>query len=527
MRYYGLNEDDVNKFRSRDVMKNLFESLNENENFISYKIAEGLGEFENKKTVNTLIDALEDDDESVREMVINTLGRIGDRNSVTSLISHIENNDELKELVILALGEIGGRKSLEFIKLALNEDNLEIKLKAIEALGKISHPESIEELIYALMDDNLEVKLYSLASLGEIGDSKAIKPLRRFLNNRKWIVRKYALNALGKIAECPLEIFIKALNDKDYRVREKAVEIIGIRGDEKSIDSLKPMLNDSNDDVKQRVREILKKHQKLEFEIEQKEKTGRSDNLSKFIQKIGKDKVVEILSEYFEMEDMITREETDYPVEISHKIPGEKKEEISEEISGKTTAEDVDPILSDLCNQISDKIPKEKEMSEEISGKTQAEVDLEPILNDLCYGKYSVWWGAKEDLKELGPAAVEPLINLLEDENQTVRGRVVLALSEIGDERAITPLIKHLEVESTPNRKKIALSLYKFGKKAIKPLTEALKHQDFEIRESAAEALGEIGDKAALDSLEKALNDENVYVRNRVKTAIRRINTLN
>lgn len=491
MRFYSLNEDDVKQFKNRKVMKELIKSLNENENFTSYKVVEALGEFENKKTVASLITGLTDDDESVREMVINTLGRIGDRNAVKPLISNLDGvNDEFKELVILALGEIGGKKSLEFIKLALNEDNLEIKLRAIEALGKISNPESIEELIYALMDDNLEVKLNALASLGEIGDPKAIKPLNKFLKNRKWIVRKYSLNALGKIAECPIETFIKALDDEDCRVREKAVEIIGIRGDEKSIDSLKRVLNDPDEEVKLRAGEILKKHNKLEIKVIQEEKPGKLDNLGEFVKEIGKDKVIEILIEYLEVEDQSKMEIED---EISEDIREEIRAEIREEILEDTTEE------------------------------TPEEIDIDSLLQDLTDDNYSVWWSAKEDLKNLGEPAIMPLIDLLEDENKTVRGRVVLALSEIGDERAIAPLIKHLEFENTPMRKKIALSLNKFGKNAIKPLTEALKHQDFEVRESAAEALGEIGDPDALDSLENALKDENPYVRNRVETAIRRI----
>lgn len=128
--------------------------------------------------------------------------------------------------------------------------------------------------------------------------------------------------------------------------------------------------------------------------------------------------------------------------------------------------------------------------------KTQVK-DVESAISDLCSDNYSIWWGAKEDLKEIGYDAVKPLIELLEDENQAVRGRVVLVLSEIGDKEAITPLIKHLEFENMPIRKKIALSFYKFGENAIEPLTHALEQENFEIRESAAEALGEIGDESA------------------------------
>lgn len=512
MRFYSLTENDVEQFKNRKIMKEISRSLNENENFVNYKVAEGLGEFSNKKIVETLINALnEDDDESVKEMVINTLGRMGDRKAVAHLISNLDSlNDELKELIILALGEIGGKESLEFIKLALEENKLEIKLRAIEALGKISYPESTEELVYTLLEDNLEIKLYAIASLGEIGDAAAIRPLRKFLNNRKWIIRKYSLNSLGKITECPMEVFINALEDEDCRVREKAVEIIGIRGDENSIDRLNRVLDDPDEDVKLRASEILKKYDKLDFILLPEEKIERIDDINEFVNEIGKDEVVENLIDYLEEDKSEIKDNlTEIFDVISQRMP-EIQEEIKEEIGIDSSQEKID-IKSILEDEI------------DIDLFQDEEIDIEPLLYDLMDNDYIVWWGAKEDLRKLGEPAVMPLINLLDDENQTIRGRVVLALSEIGDERAIAPLIEHLEYENTVMRKKISLSLNKFGKNAVPPLIDALEHEDFEVRESAAEALGEIGEPDALEPLERASNDENVYVRNRAEAAIRRI----
>ena len=510
MRFYSLTENDVQQFKNRKIMRELTESLNENENFVNYKVAEGVGEFNNGKIVETLINALnEDDDESVKEMVINTLGRMGDRNAVAHLISNLDSlNDELKELIILALGEIGGKESLEFIKLALDENKLEIKLRAIEALGKISYPESTEELVYTLLEDDLEIKLYAIASLGEIGDPAAIRPLRKFINNRKWIIRKYSLNALGKISECPIEVFIKALEDEDYRVREKAVEIIGMRGDMNSMAYLNKMLNDPDDEVKLRTREILKQYITLDSLPE--EKIERIDDLNEFVNEIGKDEVVENLIDYLEEDKSVIKDNlTEIFDVISQRMP-EIQEEIQEEIGIDSSQEKID-IKSILEDEI------------DINLFQEEEIDIEPLLYDLKDNDYIIWWGAKEDLRKLGEAAVMPLIDLLEDDNQTIRGRVVLALSEIGDERAIVPLIEHLEYENTAMRKKIALSLNKFGENAVPPLISALEHEDFEVRESAVEALGEIGDPSALEPLERVSNDENVYVRNRAEAAIRRI----
>jgi HEAT repeat protein len=94
-------------------------------------------------------------------------------------------------------------------------------------------------------------------------------------------------------------------------------------------------------------------------------------------------------------------------------------------------------------------------------------------------------WGvrqsATEALVKIGPPSIEPSLKALRDENGDVRKSAAEALGKIGDKRAIEPLIK------------------------------ALGDENGDVRESAAEVLGKIGDKRAVEPLLKALEDENEY----------------
>lgn len=101
---------------------------------------------------------------------------------------------------------------------------------------------------------------------------------------------------------------------------------------------------------------------------------------------------------------------------------------------------------------------------------------------------------------ELGGAkaaeAVEPLLELLDDESEKVCGTAALALGRIGDKRALTPLIERLEDESAYVRASAAKALGSLGdKRAMKPLKSALTDDTPQVRKAATEALKRLGAK--------------------------------
>jgi hypothetical protein len=90
--------------------------------------------------------------------------------------------------------------------------------------------------------------------------------------------------------------------------------------------------------------------------------------------------------------------------------------------------------------------------------------------------------------------AVEPLIALLKDESEThsARFRAAEALGELGDRRAVEALIDVLENFREGD------SVYSVGQG---------------VRTEAAVALGKLGDPRAFDPLIEALEDDSLYVR--------------
>jgi HEAT repeat protein len=123
-------------------------------------------------------------------------------------------------------------------------------------------------------------------------------------------------------------------------------------------------------------------------------------------------------------------------------------------------------------------------------------------------------------LIQIGNQVVEPLIEVLKDQNWIVREGAVQALEKIEDTQAIYPLIEALK---DTNRKKVSDALRRIGPAAFEPLIEALKNEDSRIRGGAAMVLGEMKNPAAMDSLVKVTKDKDPLVRQLASSAIHMI----
>ena len=118
-----------------------------------------------------------------------------------------------------------------------------------------------------------------------------------------------------------------------------------------------------------------------------------------------------------------------------------------------------------------------------------------------------------------------PITQTYEAKSSWARVGAAYALGEIGDKRAIEPLIQTLKDEDSKIRSSVAEALGKIDdERVVEPLIQLLKDEAWAVRRKAAEALGEIGDKRSIAPLTHALEDENKWVREAARNALERIN---
>jgi HEAT repeat protein len=72
-------------------------------------------------------------------------------------------------------------------------------------------------------------------------------------------------------------------------------------------------------------------------------------------------------------------------------------------------------------------------------------------------------------------------------------------------------------------RQEVAGALIAIGDSSVDPLMDALRHEDRQVRGYATAALGEIGEKRAIEALNPLLQDEDRQVREAAAEALRKL----
>ena len=167
-------------------------------------------------------------------------------------------------------------------------------------------------------------------------------------------------------------------------------------------------------------------------------------------------------------------------------------------------------------------------------------------IYDWIFGKKSKDLIEMEESKEYkkirttqknNKVASDPLIQTLKDKynDWEVRKEAAVALGNKGDKKAVGPLIQILKDEfkdittsstSIPATvpKYIAEALGKIGAPAVKPLIKELKDENIYFREYIEEALRKIDDERAIEVLNQAMKNENdKFVRATEKKALENI----
>jgi HEAT repeat protein len=145
-----------------------------------------------------------------------------------------------------------------------------------------------------------------------------------------------------------------------------------------------------------------------------------------------------------------------------------------------------------------------------------------PYLMEALHDSY--WWYEREyaagdllaAIEKMGLAAVDPLIQALQDKEGTVRKFAATLLGRLGDPRAIEPLGMALYDLHHEVGKVAAESLSRFGVPSLEILVEALSHPEMWIRVHAIQALAKIEDLRVTPILLQMLNDPEREVKKQV-----------
>ena len=181
-------------------------------------------------------------------------------------------------------------------------------------------------------------------------------------------------------------------------------------------------------------------------------------------------------------------------------------------------------IIEPLIQGLKDNNPDVREIAAQILGKRRDEKAVEPLIELLEDEQLKVQKAAQDALSNIGEPALDPLIAYINDQNKSIHSReqAILALGGIG-EPVVESLIQLLAESATGFDGFAASALNDIGKPAVEPLIRTLEDDNPYVRAHAASILGGMRDERAIEPLTEALNDEDERVRTFAKTSLERI----
>jgi HEAT repeat protein len=183
--------------------------------------------------------------------------------------------------------------------------------------------------------------------------------------------------------------------------------------------------------------------------------------------------------------------------------------------SGKFQDKSVAKLLLDvLIQNYSDTTGFLHESAVQGLGRIKDPSCVQPLLEELIKEeRFRIWETGTDVLAMFGDDALEPLLHVLNEEDQTGRYRryvAAKALRKLRHPGAFEALLKALGDRDPEVGGEGARGLGDLkDPRALEPLIAALKAPEFKLREAAAWALGELGERKALEALTVILGDGN------------------
>ena len=411
--------------------------------------------------VDLLVQALNDERYPVRLGAAEVLGRTGwEPQTESETVSYLIAKEQWTFVAGIGPGAV------EPLIRTLNDPDSAIQIGAARALGLIGAP-AVERLIYELRTEQDGTQRKAVEALKMMGEP-AVLPLIEALQDRDWQIRLGAARALVGIGDPAVEPLVKALRAAPPTIRVGAAATLGKIGNPAAIEPL--------------IDALLHDDQRL----------GRV--VVRALGLMGEPAVLPLLRVLRDGNEASRKGAVAALVLIdepaAHLLPGALADEHFRVRCGAADA-------------------------------------LDRLGWSPAAGKESVvYLIAKErwgDLARAGAAAVEPLLAVLDDRDDSIRRRAAMILGEIGDPRATPGLMSLLHDDYYSVRREAGAALIAIGTPAVELVVSALDDPDGDVRKRAADVLAEIGDVRAIAPLERIFDDEDWYARKAAEDAVKRI----
>jgi HEAT repeat protein len=390
---------------------------------------------------------------------------------------------------VRVLGKMG-KPAVKPLIDCLNHTNPGLRQASAYALGSIGDVKAVGPLIRCLQDPDTQNA--AIVALGMIKDSRAIEALTPYLFLKRQGTSRLAAEALEKLGYKPenleeqiylkcakwqwselsdlgpsaAEILMKRLNDSDAHIRLLSALALGHMKDTRAIKPLEAFWNSPDDDI-------------------------RGSALTALV-KTNSKTLIPFFAAHLANKERARRRDAVIALKALNYQPQTEEEQIKYFIAGEN--------INELTKYGSKSV--------------------KPLLDCLKEESSSIRRMALEALLKIGEInAAEPFLLCLHDEDGNVRQQAVWALEMLN----YRPTAKEDELIIFITKNRSVEEWKKIGMEYVDALIHCLDHEASAISSSAAQRLGEIGDKRAVEPLIRCLQRENPSLR---ESAVRALGIL-
>lgn len=203
-------------------------------------------------TKTALLGALDDDSIEVRVAAARALGAGGVSEAAEPLVEWLSDPDpRLRAIAAEALGPIGTVVGTTALVRTLGDLEPAVRSKAVLALGAIGQRGDrsvVVPLLSRLSDDKIEVRRAAIEQLRLIGDRRAVVPLVAAFGDNSQEVRKAAVQAVGRLGDkAAVPALLRLLADPVLEVRALAIGALGELRSVEAVDDLIAILTTGGD----------------------------------------------------------------------------------------------------------------------------------------------------------------------------------------------------------------------------------------------------------------------------------------
>src|ERR1700692_2611858 len=199
-----------------------------------------IAEIADESSIDDLIARIEGKDPVARLHIINVLARFNDPKVQQAVQKQLKDNNKfIRSAALSALARMDGTFDIAVLCGMLRDPEIEVQNKAVDVIVHANHPDTIKYLVDVLKDENEYARRAAVEVLNVVGTSKSVKYLLEVIADSDWWGRTGAADALGKIGGPKVVDAVLALvKDDNQDIRRAAIEILNQTKDERAVAQL-------------------------------------------------------------------------------------------------------------------------------------------------------------------------------------------------------------------------------------------------------------------------------------------------